>query len=104
MLRYTKTSVGVRGTESAQVCTADREIPVGPTLAAVLDIRPRHAPDGKELPLSAFILGNECGEQIKAVRTAWRATCARADIALLHFSRLAAGVWKPVARIRFDDG
>jgi len=44
--------------------------------------------DGKALPLSAFIFGNECGEQIKAVRTAWRATCARAGIAGLHFHDL----------------
>jgi integrase len=54
-----------------------RSIPVGGNLAAVIDMR-RHAPDGKELPLSAHIFGNAAGEQIGSIRKAWQTTVLKA--------------------------
>jgi hypothetical protein len=39
-----------------------REVPVGPRLAAVLDLR-RHAPDGTRLGPDAYVFGNEVGER-----------------------------------------
>jgi integrase len=67
---------------------ANRTIPVGPRLLAELSMR-RHAPDGKEQPDTAFIFGNEVGEQIKSIKTAWRATCRRVGINNgLHFHDL----------------
>jgi integrase len=64
-----------------------RTIPIGPRLKAELEMR-RHGPDGKELPESAHIFGNELGEEIASVKTAWRATCRRAGIHDLHFHDL----------------
>ena len=48
----------------------------------------RHGPDGKELASDAHIFGNEIGEPIASVKTAWRATCRRAEIRGLHFHDL----------------
>lgn len=64
-----------------------RTIPVGPRLRAELEMR-RHGPDGKELATDAHIFGNEIGEPIASVKTAWRATCRRAGIRGLHFHDL----------------
>ena len=64
-----------------------RTIPVGPRLKAELEMR-RYGPDGKELAASAFVFGNEVGEPIASVKTAWRATCRRAGIHDLHFHDL----------------
>jgi integrase len=64
-----------------------RDIPVGPRLRAELDMR-RHGPDGKELPLSAHVFGNEVGEEIASIKAAWRATCRRAGIRNLHYHDL----------------
>ena len=48
----------------------------------------RHAPDGQELPQESFVFGNECGEPVTSIRTAWEKTCARAGIRDLHFHDL----------------
>lgn len=64
-----------------------REIPVTQRFAAVLAMR-RTAPDGKELEPEAFVFGNEVGEPIASIKTAWYATCRRAGIADLHFHDL----------------
>ena len=50
----------------------------------------RHAPDGKEHPSEAFVFGNDVGEQVKSIRTAWEKTCKRVGIdpRSLHFHDL----------------
>lgn len=60
-----------------------RVIPIGSKLRAVLELR-RHAPDGTELPATAHVFGNEVGEEITSIRTAWEKTCSAADIVGLH--------------------
>jgi integrase len=64
-----------------------RVIPVGPRLRAELAMR-QHAPDGAEHASSAFVFGNECGEQIESIKMAWNGTCARAGITGLRFHDL----------------
>jgi integrase len=73
---------------AAKTKTAEaRVIPVGPNLRSVLELR-RHAPDGKEHPPTAYVFGNEVGEPVKSIRTAWELTCERAGIHDLHFHDL----------------
>ena len=67
--------------------STNRSIPVGPRLRAELEMR-RHGPDGKELGIDANVIGNEIGEPIACIKTAWRATCRRAGIRDLHFHDL----------------
>jgi integrase len=64
-----------------------RVIPVTARLAAVLDMR-RLDSKGKPFRGSAYVFGNEVGEPIANVKTAWRATCRRASIEGLHFHDL----------------
>jgi integrase len=47
-----------------------------------------HAPDGQRLPADAYVFGNEVGERVADIKTAWRATCGRAGIYDLHFHDL----------------
>jgi integrase len=73
---------------AAKTKTAEaRVIPVGPNLRSVLELR-RHAPDGTEHPSTAYVFGNEVGEPVKSIRTAWELTCERAGIRDLHFHDL----------------
>ena len=44
--------------------------------------------DGKDLPETAHVFGNEVGEPIDSIKTSWRATCRRAKIEDLHFHDL----------------
>jgi integrase len=46
-------------------------------LAAILSMR-RHAPDGKELPPSAYVFGNAVGERIGSVKKAWQTAVLKA--------------------------
>lgn len=55
----------------------DRAIPIGQRLAAELAMR-RHGPDGKELPLDAYVFGDEAGGQVKSVKRAWESCVLRA--------------------------
>ena len=64
-----------------------RDIPIGPRLRAELEMR-RHGPDGKDLGPELFVFGNEVGERVASIATAWRATCRRAEIRNLHFHDL----------------
>jgi integrase len=64
-----------------------RVIPISQRLKAVLDMR-RLDPDGEELSASAFVFGNECGERIKSIKTAWKLTCKRAGVRGLRFHDL----------------
>jgi len=73
-------------------CAADwnsRAIPVTQRVRATLEMR-RHAPDGTRLPPEAYVFGDATGEPFAKERAGdlWRATCARAAIADLHFHDL----------------
>ena len=65
----------------------NRIIPVSSDLRAVLEMR-RTDPKGNPCPSEAYVFGNEVGERIKSVKTAWRNTCRRAGISDLHFHDL----------------
>jgi integrase len=64
-----------------------RDVPMTTRLKAVLEMR-RHGPDGKEHPFDKYVFGNEVGERVGRVMTAWRAACRRANITDLHFHDL----------------
>lgn len=64
-----------------------RVIPIGPRLRAELAMR-RHAADGNEHPPTAYVFGDECGGEVASSKTAWNATCRRAQIAGLRFHDL----------------
>jgi integrase len=66
---------------------ADRIVPITARLKAILEMR-RTGPDGEDLPAAAYVFGNEVGEQVKDIKTAWRLTCRRAGIDGLHFHDL----------------
>ena len=73
---------------AAKTKTAEgRVLPISSNLRAVLELR-RHAPDGREHGPSVYVFGNEVGEQVKSIRTAWELTCERAEIRDLHFHDL----------------
>jgi integrase len=54
-----------------------RVIPIGSDLRAVLSLR-RHAPDGQEHARTAFVFGNDAGEQVKSIRIQWEDAVLRA--------------------------
>jgi integrase len=64
-----------------------RKVPITSRLRAILDFR-RIGPDGEEHPMDAYVFGDEAGERIKNVKTAWRAACRRAGIDGLNFHDL----------------
>jgi hypothetical protein len=64
-----------------------RRVPVSTNVRAVLAMR-RHRPNGKEFGPDAFVFGNEVGEQVGSIKTAWRAACRHAGIRNLHFHDL----------------
>jgi integrase len=64
-----------------------RVLPVGARLRAVLAMR-RTDPAGHDFPPTAYVFGNEVGERIGSVKTAWVATCRRAGISGLRFHDL----------------
>jgi integrase len=64
-----------------------RIVPVGQRLAAVLEML-RTDPEGEDLPGDAFVFGDEIGQSISSVKTAWRTACAHAGIEDLHFHDL----------------
>jgi integrase len=73
---------------AAKTKTAEaRVLWVGPNLRSVLELR-RHAADGHAHPATAYVFGNEVGEPVKSIRTAWELTCERAEIYDLHFHDL----------------
>ena len=65
----------------------ERFIPISQRLSALLEMR-RHGPDGREFDPDAYVFGNEIGERVGSVKTAWRATCRRAGIEDLNFHDL----------------
>jgi integrase len=56
-------------------------------LAAVLEML-RTDPEGEDLPAHAFVFGDEIGQSISSVKTAWRTACEQAGIVDLHFHDL----------------
>ena len=64
-----------------------RVIPISQRLRAVLDVR-RTGSNGSPLPAAAYVFGNEVGESIGSISTAWRACCRRAGVEELHFHDL----------------
>jgi integrase len=70
-------------TKSAQA----RAVPIGATLRAELAMRTT-GPDGQVHPSTAFVFGNDCGERVVSIRTAWTLACRRAGIRDLHFHDL----------------
>jgi len=64
-----------------------RMLPIGWRLRAELEMR-RTDPEGKDHEPDAHVFGNEVGEPIASIKTAWRATCRRAGIRGLHFHDL----------------
>ena len=64
-----------------------RVVPVGQRLAAVLEML-RTDPEGEDLPQEAFVFGDEIGQSISSVKTAWRTACEQAAIVDLHFHDL----------------
>ena len=64
-----------------------RLLPIGQRLRSVLEMRETD-PKGNPWPSSAYVFGNEVGEPVKSVKTAWKATCRRAGITGLHLNDL----------------
>ena len=64
-----------------------RVIPISQRLQAILEMR-RLGPDGQPLGPSAHVFGNEVGEPVKSIKTAWKLTCQRAEITGLRFHDL----------------
>jgi integrase len=56
-----------------------RMLPVNERLAQIPTFR-RNDPEGDPLGPDAYVFGNETGERIVSVKTAWRAACARAGV------------------------
>jgi integrase len=65
----------------------DRTVPITGRLRAVLEMR-RTDPKGEDFPATAYVFGNDFGEEVTSIKTAWKATCRRAGIADLHFHDL----------------
>lgn len=66
-----------------------------PRTVPVLSARPREVllrrrigPDEKTLAPTAHVFGNEVGEPVDNVKTAWRTACRRAGISGLNFHDL----------------
>lgn len=64
-----------------------RTVPISARLKAELAMR-LTGPDGQEHGPDAYVFGNECGERVVSIRTAWEHTCKRAGISGLHFHDL----------------
>lgn len=65
-----------------------RTVPIASQrLFAVLEMR-KLGPDGQEHKPDAFVFGNEVGEQVDSIKTAWNGTCRRAGISGLNFHDL----------------
>jgi integrase len=65
----------------------DRWVPMTARARALLDMR-KTGPDGQDRKPTEYVFGNEVGEQIGSIKTAWRAACRRAGIKGLHFHDL----------------
>ena len=64
-----------------------RILPMSTRLRALLEMR-QHDPAGNVHKPERFVFGDELGERVQTVDTAWRAACRRAGIKGLHFHDL----------------
>jgi integrase len=65
----------------------DRVVPISGRLKGILEMR-RNDPAGEPHGPQAYVFGDEIGRRIRSIKTAWRLTCRRAQIADLHFHDL----------------
>lgn len=79
--------VRVRLTAEKTKTSRTRILPVPWPLAAILDMR-ETAPDGQRHGADAYVFGNEVGERVLRVQTAWETCCRAAGIVGLHFHDL----------------
>lgn len=92
---HVRESVGVLDLPATLTKTGTaRQVVITPRLSAILSMRAtaqrvaRDLKDDETLPLETHPFGNEIGEHIQSVKTAWRLTCQRADITGLTFHDL----------------
>jgi integrase len=93
--QHVKTDAGIIDVPAdiAKTGTA-RQVVITPRLAAILEMRETEQRKALELaedaslPPLAHPFGNDIGEPVKDVKTAWRLTCRRAGITGLHFHDL----------------
>ena len=64
-----------------------RAVPIFTRLWTILEMR-RSDPAGQPHPPEAYIFGNEMGQRVAGIKTAWRLACKRAKITVLHFHDL----------------
>jgi integrase len=64
-----------------------RDVPMTSRVKSVLEMR-RHAPDGREFPLTASVFGNAIGEPVTSHRRPWEDLCAAVKIEDLHIHDL----------------
>jgi integrase len=74
-----------------------RTVPLSTRLIATLELR-RIGPDGKEFGPDAYVFGNEVGERVKSVRTAWDNAAEKAGLTGLQLRDL-----RHEAGSRFDE-
>ena len=77
----------IRLAPAATKTRTGRTIPISARLRAVLELR-RLDPAGEPHPATAYVFGNEIGQRVGSIKTAWNAACRRAGIADLHFHDL----------------
>jgi integrase len=65
-----------------------RTVPIMSARLRTVLLRRRLGPNGKKLPSSAHVFGNEVGEPVNNVKKAWRGACRRAKITGLNFHDL----------------
>jgi integrase len=65
----------------------NRVVPISMRLRAVLEMR-RKDPADRDLPAQAYVFGDEIGQPIKSIKTAWTLACRRARIVDLRFHDL----------------
>ena len=65
-----------------------RTVPMMSARLRTVLVRRRLGPNGSKLPSRAHLFGNEVGEPVKNVKTAWRGACRRASITGLNFHDL----------------
>ena len=74
-----------------------RLIPISTRLASILEMR-RSDPTGGDFPADAYVFGNEIGERVKSVRTAWENATTAAGLKGLQLRDL-----RHEAGSRFDE-
>jgi integrase len=93
-LRWADVQIDAKGTPKTITLSGSRTktgqprvLPIGPRLRAVLTMRTTDLA-GEPLPPTAYVFGNEVGEEMPSIREAWARACAKAGIADLHFHDL----------------